>query len=207
MAVTSPSRLCTVECPGRAQQKNGVAAGPRPVCTPGPVPVPLRRGPHLGLDGVEVRELGVELLELRVPAASQRARAVDGTKACEPAASKRGSGGSHMQTDNGLTTRMCPPSRPQSHKHPSLCTFPCPALPVHHPPLSSPRAPPRLPSSPQRRHGQGLQIQQLGGRRDLFRQDEVAEGDGQHRLAPQPLVAHHLAAKCGGEAQGNKVLR
>ncbi len=46
--------------------------------------------------------------------------------------------------------------------------------------------------SPQRRHGQRLQVEQLGGRRELLGQDEVAEGHGQHGLAAQPLVADHL---------------
>lgn len=46
--------------------------------------------------------------------------------------------------------------------------------------------------APERGDGQGLQVQQLGGRRVLLREDEVPEGHRQHRLAPQPLVAHHL---------------
>ena len=45
---------------------------------------------------------------------------------------------------------------------------------------------------PEGRDGERLQVQQLSGWRVLFRQDEVAEGDGQHCLARQPLVRDHL---------------
>ncbi len=41
---------------------------------------------------------------------------------------------------------------------------------------------------PESGDGQWLQIQQLGRGRVLLRQDEVAEGDRENRLARQPLV-------------------
>lgn len=36
--------------------------------------------------------------------------------------------------------------------------------------------------------GEGLQVQQLGGRRVLLGEDQVAEADWQHRLTGKPLV-------------------
>ena len=38
----------------------------------------------------------------------------------------------------------------------------------------------------ERGHGEGLEVQELGGGRELLWEDEVAEGNGQHRLALQP---------------------
>lgn len=44
---------------------------------------------------------------------------------------------------------------------------------------------------PQRRHGQRLQVEQLGGQRVLLGQNEVAEGDRQLGLGGDPPVADH----------------
>ena len=52
--------------------------------------------------------------------------------------------------------------------------------------------------APERRDGQRLQVEQLRGGGVLLGQDEVAEGDGQHRLAAQPLVAHNLGGRGSG---------
>ena len=47
--------------------------------------------------------------------------------------------------------------------------------------------------SPEGRDGKGLQVQQLCWWGILLRQNEVAEGDWQNRLALQPLVRHYLS--------------
>ena len=49
---------------------------------------------------------------------------------------------------------------------------------------------------------EGLQVQQLRGRGELLRQDEVAERDGKLRLGGNPTVRHHLRKEGGGRGEG-----
>lgn len=136
---------------------------------------------HLSLDGVEVREGRVQLLKLGVPATGRR---VGGQRV-----SARAAGASWDAAGAGLQAagRAASAWKPSCRTRTTATSYP------PHPP-----AMPMLPS-PECGDGQGLQVQQLRGRRVLLGQDEVAEGHRQHRLAAQPLVRHHLqAGRAGG---------
>mmetsp|Transcript_58155 Transcript_58155/g.185069 ORF Transcript_58155/g.185069 Transcript_58155/m.185069 type:complete len:335 (-) Transcript_58155:3332-4336(-) len=51
----------------------------------------------------------------------------------------------------------------------------------------------------ERRHRERLEVQELGGWGVLLREDEVAEGDGQLGLGPDPAVRHHPHEVLRGE--------
>ena len=64
----------------------------------------------------------------------------------------------------------------------------------------------------QRRRRQGLQVEQLRGRRVLVRKEQVLEADWDDRLRPEPAVGHHAHEVLGrqgveqGDGEGNRVV-